>query len=757
MGFQIGRQSAFAYRPEDLKLGELLVAAGIITQAQLLQTLNAQGNSRTPTGQLLIMRGLITPHVLQAAVEAQSAIKDGVAGMPLAIECLKTAWRANRDFAEVLAQHRSPIDNSETNRLGKLLVDAEVISESQLHNALTTSRSSGLPLGRVLELKKLLNEPVLAAALEMQVRLRDQMIDREEAIDSLRLLLRVEGKANDKTGAQSVSSGGDIPPPPPATQSLAINLSAPATPRTIRTEADRTHNLPAIDSTTVPGGRALSNFARLGELLVASGLLTITDVMAAVETALTRNRPLGQVLVETGVLPDDVLNVVLVAQKGVSEGSIKYEQAAHLLACVHAGQLDPGAALAKLTQQKPQTPRSLDFHQFLVLCNIVTEEDLTRVAQLHSVSRNLSHIALVSQGIIDEETLNRAELCYLLYVNGVITQEEAIVLQNLLLRQDTGAVNLETALIEIRSACGTMFGAEQKAKPVVQQPQIKPRSELRQKLDQSKQLAGWLQNIQDPSVNVTKPVNRISTNQQFLGTIDLPLSEQESEWLRGDPRFSPSPQNAAIENNQHSIDFQTQTSTKLESLVEHAGLEIDKFEPEAKPDTKSGFLWQSFIRTAETYVKHGQYQKAQQYYEYVIGLKERELNPNHPALVDDLGDLASILCLEEKLSEAETIIRRMLGILLEMQSPDRIKLADTWSALARIYFRMGLFDLSETAILHALELRRETLGEGHPAVGKDLRDYARILRKLNLHEKAEKVYAHARSLIAHSHSPQPPS
>jgi len=48
MALQLSRQFLFAFRPEDVKIGELLVLSGVITQSQLLQTLK---NSRLPTGQ----------------------------------------------------------------------------------------------------------------------------------------------------------------------------------------------------------------------------------------------------------------------------------------------------------------------------------------------------------------------------------------------------------------------------------------------------------------------------------------------------------------------------------------------------------------------------------------------------------------------------------------------------------------------------------------------------------------------------------
>ena len=70
-----GNQTVHKY-PTDFLLGDLLVKANVITQSQLDEGVRLAGNKHVQVGQMLIMAGYITPRDLQAAIDAQSALRD---------------------------------------------------------------------------------------------------------------------------------------------------------------------------------------------------------------------------------------------------------------------------------------------------------------------------------------------------------------------------------------------------------------------------------------------------------------------------------------------------------------------------------------------------------------------------------------------------------------------------------------------------------------------------------------------------------
>ncbi len=62
--------------PTDFLLGDLLVKAGVISDTQLDEAVKLAGNKHLHVGQMLIMAGYISPRDLQAAVDAQSMLRD---------------------------------------------------------------------------------------------------------------------------------------------------------------------------------------------------------------------------------------------------------------------------------------------------------------------------------------------------------------------------------------------------------------------------------------------------------------------------------------------------------------------------------------------------------------------------------------------------------------------------------------------------------------------------------------------------------
>ncbi len=115
-------------------LGEVLVRAGLITEAQLREALRDQQSRRgyVPLGDVLLERNMVTPHQL-----------------------------------EVLLQ------NTETRpRLGDLLVRDGSITKEQLAHALSRQRALHLPLGQVLVRLGYTPEATMRNALALQLNMR---------------------------------------------------------------------------------------------------------------------------------------------------------------------------------------------------------------------------------------------------------------------------------------------------------------------------------------------------------------------------------------------------------------------------------------------------------------------------------------------------------------------------------------------------------------------------------------------------------
>lgn len=297
--------------PTDILIGELFVKAGVITQKQLDDTARSAGTKHLHIGQMLTMSGFINHRDLQAAVDAQSMLRDKVIDMNLAARCLKIAVKSGANFQDLIKEELAIEQqaSTQTNRLGELLMDSGIINKAVFGAAMQRSLATGLPLGRILVLNGSMPDSLLRYALELQVRVRDDMMGRHEALEALK------NEAN-KSGAGAGSDQG-------ATANLKLR--------------------PTLQKTV-----------RIGELLVMAGFLNETDVMSCLELGLLGERPIGEIMVDQGYVSHDMLQIALIVQQMIEEGHFDRESAGVSLKQMHeTGELLPEVKRRLLNNEIP--------------------------------------------------------------------------------------------------------------------------------------------------------------------------------------------------------------------------------------------------------------------------------------------------------------------------------------------------------------------------------------------------------------------
>jgi hypothetical protein len=133
------------------QLGELLVAEELLTEDELEQALAEQAKSGRLLGQILVANSYLSAFSLARVLSEQHGVqlspKDGAAAPPAPVASEpEQAWRP----------------------LGKVLVDLEFLTESQLERALVAQREEGARLGEILVSRGLLSGAELAQALAEQ-------------------------------------------------------------------------------------------------------------------------------------------------------------------------------------------------------------------------------------------------------------------------------------------------------------------------------------------------------------------------------------------------------------------------------------------------------------------------------------------------------------------------------------------------------------------------------------------------------------
>ncbi len=368
--------------PTDFLLGDMLVKAGVISQAQLDEGVKLAGNKHLHVGQMLIMAGYISPRDLQAAVDAQSMLRDRAVDQNMATRCLKIACKTGMSFADVVRDQNQGAAGATTNKLGELLLEAGLIDREQFGKSMQRSLSTGLPLGRILVLNGALPEAVLTHALELQVRVRDGMTSREEAIEAL------------------AAAGGTF-----------ANMSQEETIR--------------IDTILVAPPRKKG--IRLGELMVMAGLLAETDVMNALELGLMQDMRIGEVLVGQGYISTELLDAALELQRKVDEDKMQPAEAAEILSRVRSSGLDVQEAIRQSEQARPaETKPTMSFEKLLILSRVVTEDDIDTAISQAKTAQVLSRVLHLT-GFIDEGTMAAVLQAFTMMTNGFLSQDDTVI------------------------------------------------------------------------------------------------------------------------------------------------------------------------------------------------------------------------------------------------------------------------------------------------------------------------------------------
>ncbi|HMW90205.1 MAG TPA: hypothetical protein PKE54_09295, partial [Candidatus Obscuribacter sp.] len=128
----------------NVKIGELLVDAQIVSSAEMTEAVQVSKRLNVPIGRVLTMSGCVREDVLEASLQVQRLLRDGNLSIEGAYETLKRVHEHRIELAEALtseAQNMLMLDSAES--LGELLLDSNIISEEDLVKAMQASFDNG--------------------------------------------------------------------------------------------------------------------------------------------------------------------------------------------------------------------------------------------------------------------------------------------------------------------------------------------------------------------------------------------------------------------------------------------------------------------------------------------------------------------------------------------------------------------------------------------------------------------------------------
>lgn len=311
-----------------------------------------------------------------------------------------------------------------TNKLGSMLLDAEIITKDQMESAIRTSEATGLPLGRVLVSLGSITDETLTTALNAQVMVRDSKIDREQAIRGL--------------NAAFIRR-----------QDLEITLAENGFYR-----------------------GPLKNSIRLGEMLVLAEIVPAVEIMNALELGLMHLKPLGRTLVDTNQITEATLDAALQLQEMVSNRTIDEDDAVATLKQF----VDTSTPVLELISQLevPQESFKINvrLHDLLRVASLLQHSDIElsdipKTGTASSADAKSSAGRLLSNGFIDQRTYFGTLRCYYLVSNGWMSIQHAIIALNYFSNQQ--ALSFDQVLLELKWTLRTrpQFRSDNSGKGIV--------------------------------------------------------------------------------------------------------------------------------------------------------------------------------------------------------------------------------------------------------------------------------------------------
>ena len=363
---------------EHLRIGELLIDVGILNQEKVLKAVAIAQKRSLPVGRALVMCGILSEHLLQAALQAQSLYRDGLISHEECINAIAKVWEHGVTFEEALSLLRWVRDKKViTNRLGELLVEAGILTATELTSFLSRSKESGLPLGRFLASIGVVPESLIVIALNMQMLIRDRKIERGSAIGIL------------------------------------------------KSATERQFELKPSQNVQLPDDFPASISIRLGQLLINASVIKSSDMMTALEAAVLENKQLGEVLVAKKVISQEQLEGALILQAMVASGSLKPTAAARSMGLYCSSELSLHEAIAQSTTIEMKLGDTITLEVFLGLAGVINTADIAKLGSSHPA---LLGKKLVDTGRVSAFFFRDCQRIHTFLLEGMITLERAILI-----------------------------------------------------------------------------------------------------------------------------------------------------------------------------------------------------------------------------------------------------------------------------------------------------------------------------------------
>ncbi len=360
-------------RLRRFRIGELLLEAGIVSPEVLTHSLTIAQRSCMPLGRVLVMAGHISDLDVDSTLQTQAHVRDGSIEFAIARELLRFAHIRQVTLEDAYKMNGICVKHTSLSRLGNLLYAAGIVDDAGVDCAVRYSISNECPLGLALVSLELISDKTLINAMNLQVLIRDGKVKFLEAVKVLRI---------------AESNDGDL-----ASALSRLNLDLDHRPQ---------------------------SQPKMGQLLVAAGLISRRDGLTILELGMESDRSYGELLVEFQLVSQNVVNAAIAIQDMFVNPLFTKSRAIRLLKLVE----ETNVPLEQIMDELSALQQVVSL---LIASGVIDNEMIERASEAIVDNEQSVPEYLVTSGMISSELTWAALECLQAIQAGTLAYDEVLL------------------------------------------------------------------------------------------------------------------------------------------------------------------------------------------------------------------------------------------------------------------------------------------------------------------------------------------